>query len=330
VRVAGGSPPAELVVLINGRPARNERLDGDHGRDYPFTKAQEEQIRLKLQPGLNRVEVIAISTEGVRSAPARIEIQSPGRGPVPPKKLFVLSIGINDYGDRKLDLDYAASDARAVENFFSTVKGKLYEDVRSDLLVDSVADERAIMAALGRVGRDSTDNDCIIIFMAGHGVRDENDEFYFLCHGGRMENTSSHVINWKDFREALQKLRAKQVLLLIDACHSGSLLAQGDESISNENLAEEMLGVTVFASCRGSEPSCEIPRLGGVFTQALLSGLGGKALPGGVNEGTVTLFMTEKYVSELVPTLTENKQHPMILGKERAADIPLSQVKETK
>ena len=231
-------------------------------------------------------------------------------------------MGVDDYGDSRLNLEYAVRDARSVEKFFRGMKGLLFEEVSAESLVDAGADDSDVRRALERIGEKSGDNDLVIVFLAGHGVRNEKDEFYFLCHGGKKKDLSAHAMGWKNFQKALMAMKAKNILLLLDACHSGSLVKAEQEQVTHDELAEGMEGVTVFAACRGNERSCELPGLGGAFTQSLLSGLGGKAPPTGGSR--ITLFGAERYVSELVPRITDNMQHPVILCRERSSDIPLS------
>ncbi|GEM_PF-2715135 len=327
--VKGDCRIKELLVLVNGRPVRNEAVNETTVEDSDTGKARELSTEVKLQLGLNKIEVVALSNDEVKSLPESVVVQYKYPYAVPSKKLFLLTVGVNNYGDRKLNLDCAALDAREIEEFFKRMKGLLFEEVRTFAFLDSAASSQSIINAIKEIGRESTDNDLVILFLAGHGVKNEHDEFFFLCHGGKRDELPANALSWNDFQQALLSLNAKNVLLLMDACHSGSIFRSDEEFVSHDNLAEGMIGVAVFAACRGNESSSEFPRLGGVFTQSLLSGLQGKALPADSKDGRITLFQTERYVSELVPRITGNRQHPVILRKERVVDIPLSILKVT-
>lgn len=319
LRVEIGHGVKSLQVLINGRPARTgiDEIPGSSGEDK-----KEIPVPIKLQPGANRIEVTGINEDGVRSLSETVTVQYECSHAVPSGRLFLLAVGINDYGERELKLDYAASDARAVEEFFREMKGLLFRDVKTISLVDSDAGARNIMKSLKEIGEASTDSDLVIVFLAGHGMRNENEEFFFLCPGKRGEDQEGNSLSWTDFRETLTGLRAKNILLLIDACHSGSILKADSEFASNESLAEGMLGVIVYAACRGNERSCELPGLGGAFTQALISGLHGRASAG--TDGRITLLGAEEYVSDLVPRITDEMQHPILLDHDEILDLPLS------
>jgi WD40 repeat protein len=319
VETRGACRIKDLLVLVNGRPSRTAAIN-EHDIPAPGV-ARELTAELGLQPGLNRIDVIAISSDEVKSRPETVNVHYLYPSMVPSKRLFLLAVGVNDYGDRNLNLDCAALDAREMEAFFKRMKGLLFEEVKTISLIDSSAKDLAIIAAIKEIGRESTDRDLVVLFFAGHGAKNDRDEYFFLCHGGRRDSLPANALCWNDFQALLAHMRAKNVLLVTDVCHSGSIFSADTDLVSNENLAEGMIGVTVFAACRGNEPSCELPTLGGVFTQTLLSGLGGKASTGG-KEGTITLFEAEKYVSSLVPRITGDRQHPMILKK--TIDIPLS------
>ncbi|MDQ7826992.1 MAG: ankyrin repeat domain-containing protein [Candidatus Eremiobacteraeota bacterium] len=311
----------DLVVLINGRPAGTFAIN-----ESSAAEARELTAEIRLQPGLNRIEALAVSTDEVRSLPETVVIHYLYPFAVPSKKLFLLAVGISDYGDSNLNLECAARDAREIEAFFRRMKGLAFESVKSLALTDSQAKDHAILKALKEIGRESTERDLIVLFLAGHGVLDEQERFFFLCHGGRREGLPADGLVWGDFQKILMDLKAKHVLLIADVCHSASLFGADAGLAPHESLAEGMVGVTVFAACRADESSREFPRLGGVFTQTLLSGLGGKASPGG--SGKVTLYEIEKYVTEMVPRITKDRQHPQVLGG--TVDIPLSVYKTSR
>jgi len=323
VEVQGNCRVEEFQVLVNGRPAVRD-VSEDEGAQG---KVREFELTAQLQPGLNKVEVVAVSADEVKSHPAALGVTYRYPGPVPSRRLFLLAVGVSNYGDTNLNLDSAAIDAREVVEFFGRMKGLLFEEVKSVKLIDADAGSNRIIDAIREIGRRSTDRDLVIIFLAGHGVRDLKDQFFFLCHGGRRSELPARALSWIDFRQALLSLRAGNVLLLLDACHSGSLFRPEEEFVTHDNLAEGMTGITVYAACRGNESSSEFPKLGGVFTQSFLSGLHGSACSAGSRDGRITLFQAERYVSDLVPRITGNRQHPVILERERVTDIPLSVIK---
>lgn len=244
--------------------------------------------------------------------------------------LWLLSIGVSHYEDSDLELRYAAADARAVaEAFVAQEDGPLYREVRARLLLDEdVTRDRVMREMTGFLGQAGPD-DVVVIFMAGHGVRDRaTGSYYFLPHATGPENLRVTGLRMSDFDEMLLVLRQNvaRIVVMMDTCYAGALplrsraLVGGDDLAAQVSLSE---GLFILAAAKPGEESKERPDLEhGAFTYALLDGLAGAADLDA--DGIVNASDLFAHVSRRVPRLTGGLQHPY--HRMEGTDLPLAAV----
>lgn len=297
---------------------------------------------VSLVPGQdNLLRAIALGADRVESTPDEINIHY--EAPAPPKpSLYVLVVGVNDYDDRSLHLDFAKQDAQALARFFQS-HGNLFSSVNEIALFDQDATKANIQAAFDRVAQNAHPEDVALFYLAGHGML-VGREFYFLPHDTRKDAdlesaVQKYGIPSSEFGEALQRIKAVKQVLILDACQSESALPElakaafGARGLENpEERAVRMLahanGIYLIAASTAEQYAYEVPALGhGVFTYALLSGLGERDQPQAANsEGVVTVLSLINYVARAVPELSEkyhmgDPQTPVIF--DAGTDIPL-------
>ncbi len=165
--------------------------------------------------------------------------------------------------------------------------------------------------------------DVVYLFLAGHGVLDDNNDGYFVAHDSDPQNLHATALSFQELDATLgTRLKAGLVVLIADACHAGRLgwssYVAGETGRAAESLAQIGQGdrsLLKLLASRPSEPSFEDAEWNGghgVFTQALLEGLNGEA--DGDRDGVIRASETIDYVSRRVPELTEARQHPRVAG----------------
>jgi hypothetical protein len=232
--------------------------------------------------------------------------------------LYVLSAGVSQYANPKFNLKYASHDADTFADLWKQQGGALYKSVSVTRLTDAEATAPRLRAALFQILESATENDTVALFLSGHGVQVGDSDYYFATHeidpstGARVAETA---LPWKVLQTTLAAVKARRVLLFLDACHSGNAL--GTQQAESERMAELLVkraGVMVFASSRGSEYSYELDAAKqGAFTAALVEAIaGGKAdlEIGGRRDGIVTAEELLVYLRARVPQLTHNRQTP--------------------
>ncbi|MGD8275625.1 MAG: caspase family protein, partial [Thiohalocapsa sp.] len=276
-------------------------------------------------------ELIGVNGNGP-GEPARFLVQWGGGSDAYKPRLFVLAVGVGAYPDKSLALDFAGGDARAVAEQAEAQRGGLYREVLVRLLPDAQATKKNVLDGLQWLRRQVGQRDVAAVFLAGHGVRDEYDDYFFLTHDADRLDPLGSALSNDEIRKFLRTVAGKTVLLL-DTCYSGALRAgRGTpdslpdiDRLANE-LADADSGVVVLASSTGKELSLEHPDWGhGAFTYALLEAIrDGKA--DYQRTGHVTIDELGLYVDQCVRKLTDGRQHPTMTKPKAVPNYPMFRV----
>ena len=254
---------------------------------------------------------------------------------------WAVVIGISQYGHlpAAAQLHFADRDAEAFATFLRGTTGGALPGDHIRLLTGEKATLAELRAAVETwlVG-SATPDDVVYFFFAGHGVLDDHDDGYFVAYDSDPQNLHATALSFAEVDQALSdRVRAKQVVLVADACHTGRL---GWASYS-PNLPSRAAGplekighgdrsVLKLLAASPSEQSFEDAQWGGghgVFTYVLLDGLRGQAKRGA--DRTVVAAEAIDYISRRVPQDTGNRQHPRVAGTfdgqlPLAFDLPLA------
>ncbi len=194
-------------VLVEGEPV-------DMGRDGTV------RVRRAVPVGTSSLTVTALDVSGAgvarqvtvfRVAPERTAGRELGLG-----RYHALVIGNENYA--KIEpLRTARADAEAVATLLRNRYGYAVE-----LLLD--ADRATIVSTLARYRAELTPSDNLLIYYAGHGVFDpEEDHGYWLPVDAERNDPSAWVANASVTRQ-LKAMEAKHVLVVADSCYSGTLM----------------------------------------------------------------------------------------------------------
>lgn len=283
--------------------AESRTIPGAHKTLVRYT------VSLPLPPGEAniRLQAIAFDNDGLQSE--RDEILFTREAKTVTGELLGLCVGVSHYQDARLDLKFADADAKALSQVLGAQRG-IYSKAKVSALTNEKATAKNTKVALDALIARSTRADTVILSLSGHGWRDDERNFYFAPYEVNRNSIKKTALPWKEITDRLTKLsqKSKRVIVLLDACHSGS-------AATNEELVKATLsanaGVLIFASSRGREVSLENGDWAhGAFTKALIEAIEGKAAPQG--EKSVTMLDLLGYVSRRVKTLTENQQHPQV------------------
>jgi uncharacterized caspase-like protein len=194
--------------------------------------------------------------------------------------VHVLSVGVSEYQrlPMQAQLHYAHKDAL---DFAGQLRGKAGQSIT---LVNGQATRRAILASLEDVAGRVQAGDWVVVLLSGHGgFADLVDrEWFFIPYDTDPANVRDTAVSRNALHGCLTRISQKgvHVILILDACHSGSM-ALGDPEYA------------VLAGCLAQESCMEAPDLcNGTFTRALLEALQRRV---GVAHG-VTLRTLQEYV----------------------------------
>jgi WD40 repeat protein len=317
LRSPSGQKVERVEVLVDGLRTAARGLEDPGG----------ETIDVPVPPRDCEIALIAIG-ETTNSAPAKIRIKWTGTEiTVPQRKLHALLIGISDYDDQALKLSYADDDARDFATLLKGQEGRLFSKVETHVLTDKQATRAEILSGFDWLINNAGENDYVVIFMAGHGVTDPRQRFYFIPveASADPDRLRANALPEGEIREAVQSLKKSRVLFFIDACRSGGALGGADLTgfVNELSLAEN--GVVMFSSSTGRENSVERDEWkNGAFTEVLLDGLSGKANYEPDRE--ITTDEINLYLSKNVARLTNGAQNAVMVRPGTVKDFALALV----
>jgi tetratricopeptide (TPR) repeat protein len=194
-----------------------------------------------------------------------------------------LVVGISDYKEDKLKLNYADNDAALFKYYLSEVEGIPDENI--SLLINEKATSINIVREFKNLINKTESGDTVYIYFAGHGdvVDDFGDKEGFLLASDANANQEYYaggviplaLLNNKVVNNLAEK--GANVILILDACHSGFVFEEGTQK--NLGTMQAMFeNSTKFLSCGPNELSYESSDLQhGYFTHSLVKALAGNA-----------------------------------------------------
>ena len=169
-------------------------------------------------------------------------------------KTYALLLAVQDYPENPL-----SNTARDVMEFGRILKNA---KVETSMITGTNVNRRNVEATIDKLIRISEVKPYqynFILFFSGHG----GDGIMAFYDG---------VYRYSTLFEKLAKLKARNVFVFVDDCHSGSALAD----MLNQPSGKVNPRMTFFASCKKEESSIDGRLLAhGLFTQALVKGIRG-------------------------------------------------------
>ena len=138
-------------------------------------------------------------------------------------KFYALVIGVQDY-DNVENLDTPINDVNAIADVLANDYGFTVKKV-----ID--ADNVSIMEAINNLNQQLTENDNLLIFYAGHGVRLANETIesgYWLPTNADAPPRDTNWVPNEFVTRHLARLKAKRVLVVADSCYAGLLSSAPD------------------------------------------------------------------------------------------------------
>lgn len=155
--------------------------------------------------------------------------------------------------------------------------------------------QHEIRQELGEFLTDRKPRDTILLYLSGHGVQNRAGELFFATRDTRLNRLSYTAIEATWLLKCLAECRARQQVVILDCCYSGSFPgAKGPELDLERRLIGAGRGFDLLTASRASELSYEEVREGkrrlvrSVFTAALADGIRSGAADAN-NDGLITV-----------------------------------------
>jgi hypothetical protein len=265
-------------------------------------------------------------------------------------KLISLCVGISDYRDNALDLQWAEKDATDLGKLFQLVRGSKFSG-EDRILVDQNATRVSILESLAKM-RELTDASTLfVLHLSGHGIVNSLGEYYFVPHDfDREKAISSTGLSWYDIEQEVKRMNGV-VLIILDTCHSGAAVQGGArgtlagimdrtvEEIVHQVSLKESKGIVVLSSALTGQASAEKAEWGhGPLTLAIIEALTANRasvgslesrvmLPQVSSTGQVSLESIRNYSVARVNELTQGRQRVICRNSVDLLSVNLTSVK---
>jgi len=161
----------KLVGVIKG-----EQSTITYNFDVTLTSAYSEQ---------NYFYAVASSESGIDSEKQKFIVNYESDAEEKPK-LYLVTIGINEYKNSRYNLNYAVKDANAFEEKIISGTNLLFDSILSFRFRNDDAVKSNIMSVLNKISLTANEQDMFIFYYAGHGVMSEGTvsepTFYIVPH----------------------------------------------------------------------------------------------------------------------------------------------------
>lgn len=212
------------------------------------------------------------------------------RRPIREGSLWAVFVGVNEYEDTNwCPLPFCNNDASELANLFRD-PDRGYPASHTRLLVGPTGKRSSrptrsnVIDAIDKLSTIATEEDIVLFGFFGHGLAVRGVTYLFTSDGLRSQPKET-AISLRRVQKALEQSRARVKVLIIDACHSGTL---HDRRAPEERMSGafartlEQLGHSegwaVLSSCKQDEASHDYEEgKHGAFSYFLLEGLRGAA-----------------------------------------------------
>jgi hypothetical protein len=337
---AKGKAEVYVRIIDNGNGAENLKLF-HNGKNlalnaealtFPKSRGQSTTYKqeVNLVSGTNIFSVTARNKDHIESDLQTAELFSDHIAKNSTCHIF--AVGINEYKNTKLNLNFARADAESFSKLINDETGVLFKNVELHTLYDKDATRQKILQKLDELSQKVSQEDVLIFYYAGHGSLIDNKFYFIPTESSRLYDASAlhkEAIEAGLLQEKFKHIKALKQLIIMDACQSGgSVELLATRGASEEKAIAQLsrsAGIHVMASAGSEQFATEFASLGhGLFTHVLIKGLQGEA-DGAPKDGKVTIYELKSYVDDQVPEITRklkgNPQYPYTFS--RGHDFPI-------
>lgn len=245
---------------------------------------------------------------------------------------YAVIVGISKYENLSIDeqLDFADKDATVFADYLKSKAGGSVPEENIRLLINETATFSAIYEAINWLTEKCGKDDKAYFYFSGHGDLENftiAQDGYLISYNTPKGNYVYNAVSIDYLNKIANTLSVRnngKVILITDACHSGSLA--GNKSgpyLAAEQLRKTAANEIRMTSCDKNQLSNENTVWGGghgAFSYYLIKGLQGQAdiKPDGiitVNE--IKNFMDSCFNADPLLSQKNNKQTPVIDGNEK-------------
>ncbi len=273
---------------------------------------------------------------------------------------WALVVGVSNFKDSSINLQYAAKDATDFYNYLVNEAHFAPDHVK--LLLDKNATRENIVSNLGDkwLAKVAGKDDLVVIYLSSHGTssrKEIGDTNFIVAYETNLENVIFTGISMQSFTTGISDLiKSDRVVVVMDVCHGGAVRREADlDNIATKSDAPPRIamsqtqsmtngmkglirspelngksmgnlvgkGQIVLASSEADQVSWESTNYpNGVFTRRLIEGLRQKG------EKTTVLeafsYMRQKVEQEVLKDRSEIQTPIAVTKSWQGSDVPLA------
>jgi WD40 repeat protein len=255
-------------------PTKAEPVPGGQVTRVTFT--------VPLVPGPNKIRVRSSDRDGSQeSVASEVELAQP-RIPGQRSRLYVVAVGIGDYPEKGLHLNYPAKDAAAIAELLRARGAKMFDRVDIVPVLNRDATRTMILDTVADVAELTRPQDTLVVLLCGHGAS-VGDRVYFAPHDFRTgtdrpgDALQKRGLAVDDIAAAMATAPALSRVLVVDSAASGEAFAGALNDHSEYGLRvaveqwERSHGVYALAAVAATNRAVERTELGrGLLALSLL------------------------------------------------------------
>ena len=333
----------EIRLFHNGKivtlTTRNLFVDDDSK-----SNTQTKKYTVNLLPGVNTFRAVALNTQRTESRPDELAviynaggsdnnssaeiINNTDGAPVMQvdknATMYLVVVGINQYQNQKLSLNYALADATSFKEEVEKDAKTVISNIQTWFVKDNDAVKANIENAFNEVKQKAKPEDVFVFYYAGHGVIGNNNEFYLVPSDiSDLKNVQSELEQKGIAAKLLQQyaidIQAQKQLFILDACQSAGAfeaMLSGDANKQKSiAVVARSTGTHWIAASGAQQYANEFSSLGhGAFTYVLLEALNRAAS----KNDMITVNNLKNYLQQAVPELMKkyhgSPQYPSSYG----------------
>ena len=302
------------IMLDNSRGLKVVEKNAKQGTNRSY------KIRLAL--GDNNIRAVAFNAENSMQSNHAEQTVTATFTQIAKPTLHALVIGVNEFKNPKLHLQYAVPDADLFTETLMKGASDLFGKVNIvRLTTPKQTTSDNITSELNKMHSINPD-DMFILFVASHGTVDDGEYFLLTSNVGSTSTAKlkTDALSQERIKVLIANIPATKKVIVLDTCNAGqmgdaiqvAMLTRGMSEDTAFKILSRAVGSTVLSSATSTQEALEGYKGHGLFTWVLVEGMKGKADKG--KTGYIKTIDLVDYVESEVPDIAEKhfqrKQYP--------------------
>jgi len=223
-----------------------------------------------------------------------------------PSKLYVLTIGIQYFKDKKINLRYTNRDASTIADLFEDMGSVGYDDIDVTLLLDPSKEK--INQTIASLKDRMTLYDTFLFHVSSHGLAKKNT-YAFVTADFNGKDDWDVLVTIDELMEFSKNIPALKQVFVLDTCFSGSV-SSGYRDVYEKRVSRfsKGSGIHIISASAPRRAALEGYQGHGFFTFFFLDALRGRCDED--SDGKITIVEIIRYTARKLYATTRGYQLP--------------------